>query len=169
MSGGWSWATLAPHLDSLPIPAKHGWSWKRNICQQQHKDFWILKWASPLKERDTLELLLAWDPLLYVTYRTSWRNGHLPSRSLHPLPEPNHAHAAYCAFTHGLASKLTYFLRTIPETSDILQPLKEAINLHFIPALTRRSCATTAKRDLFTLLTRLGGLGLTKPMETAAN
>ena len=77
-------------------------------------------------------------------------------------------HAAYSAFTHGLASKWTYFLRTIPEISDILQPLEEAINLHFIPGLIGRSCVTTAKRDFFALPTHLGGLDLTKPMEIAA-
>ena len=25
-----------------------------------------------------------------------------------------HPHVAYCAFTHGLVGKLTYFLRTLP-------------------------------------------------------
>ena len=78
-------------------------------------------------------------------------------------------HAAYSAFTHGLASKWTYFLRTIPEISDLLQPLEEAINLHFIPALTGKGCVTTAERDLFALPTRLGSLGLTKPTDTAAH
>ena len=62
ISGGWSWTTFTPHLDTLRIPAKHGWSWKRNICQQQHRDFWIPEWTSPPKERDTLELLLARAP-----------------------------------------------------------------------------------------------------------
>ena len=46
---------------------------------------------------------------------------------------------------------------------------KQSTSTSSLHALTGRSCATTSKRDLFTLLTRLGGLGLTKPTETAAN
>ncbi len=45
-------------------------------------------------------------------------------------------HAAYSAYTHGLASKWTYFLRTIPDIADLLQPLEDAITSKFIPALT---------------------------------
>jgi len=76
-------------------------------------------------------------------------------------------HAAYSAFTHGLASKWTYFLRTIPDISDLLLPLEEAINLFFIPALTGRDSISEVERELFALPTRLGGLGLTKPTEMA--
>ncbi len=43
-------------------------------------------------------------------------------------------HAAYSAFTHGLASKWTYFLRTIPDIAHLLQPLEDAIRHKFIPA-----------------------------------
>ena len=78
-------------------------------------------------------------------------------------------HTAYSAFTHGLVSKWTYFLRPIPEISDLLQPLKEAVNLYFIPALTGKGCVPDAERDLFALPTRLGGLGLMKPMETVTH
>jgi len=34
-----------------------------------------------------------------------------------------HPHVAYCAFTHGLVGKWTYFLQTIPGIYDFLQPL----------------------------------------------
>jgi len=76
-------------------------------------------------------------------------------------------HAAYSAFTHGLASKWTYFLRTIPDISDLLLPLEEAINLFFIPALTGRDGISEVERQLFSLPTQLGGLSLTKPTEVA--
>ena len=77
-------------------------------------------------------------------------------------------HAAYSAFTHGLVSKWTYFARTIPDISDLLEPLEGVIRLHLIPALTGRECVSDIERDLFSLPIRLGGLGIIKPMETAA-
>jgi len=45
-------------------------------------------------------------------------------------------HAAYCAFTHGLIGKWTYFLHTIPDISDLLKPLEIAITGEFISAIT---------------------------------
>ena len=36
-------------------------------------------------------------------------------------------HAAYTAFTHGLASRWTYLARTIPDIADLLQPLEDMI------------------------------------------
>ena len=36
-------------------------------------------------------------------------------------------HAAYCAYTHGLSSRWSFLSRTIPDISDLLQPLEEAI------------------------------------------
>ena len=72
-------------------------------------------------------------------------------------------HAAYAAFTHGLASKWSYFLRTIPNIADLLQPLEDAIRCKFIPALTGRDGVSDAESDLLALPARLGGLGLTDP------
>ena len=52
-------------------------------------------------------------------------------------------HAAYAAFTHGLSSRWNYLLRVTDwetlASSDLLQPLETAIQLHFIPALTGQS------------------------------
>ena len=45
-------------------------------------------------------------------------------------------HAAYAAFTHGLAGRWTYLLKTIPDVQDLLLPLENVIQQHFIPALT---------------------------------
>ena len=49
-----------------------------------------------------------------------------------------HPHNAYSAFTHGLCNKWTYFLRTIPGISSLLEPLEAVISSKFIPALTGR-------------------------------
>ena len=46
-----------------------------------------------------------------------------------------HPHVAYCAFIHGLVGKCTYFLRTLPNISDLLQPLETTILKEFIPAI----------------------------------
>ena len=69
------------------------------------------------------------------------------------------SHVAYCAFTHGLVGKWTYFLLTLPNISDLLRPLESTIFKEFIPAVTGRS-AGDLERDLFAHPVRLGGLGL---------
>ena len=55
-----------------------------------------------------------------------------------------------------------------PDISDLLEPLEGAIRLHLIPALTGRESISDIERDLFSLPTRLGGLGIIKSMEIAA-
>ena len=74
-----------------------------------------------------------------------------------------HPHMAYCAYVHGLANKWTYFLRTIPNISDLLQPLEDVIFHHFIPALI----VSDLERALFALPVRLGGLGICDPRALA--
>ena len=59
-----------------------------------------------------------------------------------------------------------YLLRTVPNITDLLQPLEDAIRCKFIPALTGRDGVSDAERDLFALPARLGGLGLTNPTKT---
>ena len=73
-----------------------------------------------------------------------------------------HPHAAYAAFTHGLCSKWTYFVRTIPAISSLLEPLEDIISLQLLPALTGRSISDV-ERALFSLPVRLGGLGICDP------
>ena len=46
--------------------------------------------------------------------------------------------AAYAAFTHGLTSRWTFLMRTIPDIEELLQPLEDAIRHHFLPAITGR-------------------------------
>jgi len=45
-------------------------------------------------------------------------------------------HVAYCAFTHSLIGKWTYFPHTIPNVSDLLEPLEVTITGEFITAIT---------------------------------
>ena len=75
--------------------------------------------------------------------------------------------ASYAAFVFGLRHKWTYFLRTLPDIAELLEPLERAIAATLIPALTERS-VTTEERDLLMLPVRMGGLGITKPTEVAS-
>ena len=72
-------------------------------------------------------------------------------------------HAAYAAYIHGLSNHWLYLLRTVPDISDLLQPLEFAIHQHLIPALTGRPPCSSIERALLTLPTRLGGLGIRNP------
>ena len=76
-------------------------------------------------------------------------------------------HAAYAAMTHGLSSKWTHLSRTIPNISDLIQPLENAIRYKCLPALTGRSAFTEQERDLLALPNRLGSLGIPNPTKSA--
>ena len=45
------------------------------------------------------------------------------------------AQSAYAAFVSGFKSKLTYFIRPIPDISELLLPLEHTIRQKFIPAI----------------------------------
>ena len=78
-------------------------------------------------------------------------------------------HAAYAAFTHGLSSRWSYLMRTIPDIQDLLIPLENEIHQTFIPALTGRPPCSKLERDLLGLPVRLGGMGLTNPVTLSTN
>ena len=78
-------------------------------------------------------------------------------------------HAAYTAFTHGLLGSWTYLLRTVPDVGPLLQPLEEAIHQIFLPALTGRAPCCPMERELLSLPTCLGGLGIIDPSKTAGS
>ena len=44
--------------------------------------------------------------------------------------------AAYSAFVSGFTNKLSYFMRTIPDISNLLIPIEDTIRNRFIPAIT---------------------------------
>ena len=68
--------------------------------------------------------------------------------------------AAYSAFTAGFQHKMTYFIRTIPNLTDILKPLDDCIDDKLIPAITEGHVLTEADRILVSLPVRYGGLGI---------
>ena len=73
--------------------------------------------------------------------------------------------ASYAAFTFGLRHRWTYFMRTLPDIENLLQPLERAISDVLIPSLIGRNCSE-AERDLVALPVRLGGLGLINPSDS---
>ena len=76
--------------------------------------------------------------------------------------------ASYAAFTFGLKHCWTYYLRTLPDIEDLLEPLEHAISHALIPAITGYTC-TPAERDLLALPVRMGGLGITNPCHIATS
>ena len=72
-------------------------------------------------------------------------------------------HAAYSAFVHGLTSRWSHLMRTIPDISHLLTPLENVIHQEFIPSLSGRPASSSIERKIFALPARLGGLGLMNP------
>ena len=68
--------------------------------------------------------------------------------------------AAYSAFTSGFKHKLTYFIRTIPNISEIVKPVDEVVNNKLIPAITDRAAISDEDRRLISLPVKMGGLGI---------
>ena len=75
--------------------------------------------------------------------------------------------SAFAAFTHGLTSKWSYLSRTIPDIGNLLQPLEDAIRLHFLPKPTGQNPFNDTERELMALPARLGGLGISNPVDQA--
>ena len=68
----------------------------------------------------------------------------------------------YAAYTFGLKHRWTYFLRTLPDIQELLEPLENAISKVLIPAIMEQLWrCTRLDRDILALPVRLGGLGMT--------
>ena len=68
-------------------------------------------------------------------------------------------HAAYSAFTHGILSRYTFFMRTIPAMREFIKPVDDVIRLELLSALLN-SIVPEVDRQLYSLLLRHGGLGI---------
>ena len=76
--------------------------------------------------------------------------------------------ASYAAYTFGLKHRWTYFLRTLPDIQDLLEPLQNAISQVLISAITGRKC-NQLDRIILALAVRLGGLGFGNPCLEASH
>ena len=66
--------------------------------------------------------------------------------------------ASYTVFTFGLRYRWMYFMRTLLDIMNLLQPLEHAISDVLIPSLIGRNCSE-AEHDLVELPVCMGGLG----------
>ena len=71
-------------------------------------------------------------------------------------------HAAFSAFVHGLRHKFTFIMRTVPDISNLLNPLDLEID-RFIMVLMQGYCFNETERLLFSLPPKHGGLGIIIP------
>ena len=68
-------------------------------------------------------------------------------------------HAAFAAYIHGEQHRYTYFLRTIENMQNFLEPLDGAIFKKFLPVLFGETLSPQQK-ELLTLPIKYGGLGI---------
>ena len=68
--------------------------------------------------------------------------------------------SAYICFTSGFKHKITYYMRTIPNISHLLQKIDDVILANFIPAITGGKNVSEIERKLLSLPVKLGGLGI---------
>ena len=64
------------------------------------------------------------------------------------------AQAAYSTFVNGFKNKLSYFMRTIPNISNLLLPIKDTTRNQFIPAITGGRICNEEEHKLLSLPTR---------------
>ena len=76
--------------------------------------------------------------------------------------------ACYAAYTFGLKHRWVYFLRTLPDINELLEPLERSINEVLIPSLFKHNCSEL-ERDILALPVRLGGLGMGNPTNEASH
>ena len=72
--------------------------------------------------------------------------------------------AALAAFTKGIQHRWTFVQRTIPDTSELFQPLEDTIREDLIPSIVGRKISDV-ERSIFSLPVRHGGLGIANPVE----
>ena len=70
--------------------------------------------------------------------------------------------ASLAAYTFGLKHRWIYFLRTLPDIQDLLEPFEKAILQILIPAITEHRC-NRLHREILALPTCLGSLVLENP------
>ena len=74
--------------------------------------------------------------------------------------------AALSAFTKAICHRWSFMQRTISDAGHLFQPLEDAIRDIFIPSIIGRKI-NDLERRIFALPVRMGGLGITNPVESA--
>ena len=73
---------------------------------------------------------------------------------------------ALSAYTKSICHRWTFVQRTIPHTSNLFQPLEEAIKDTLIPSILGRA-VNDVEREILSLPVRYGGLGIANPVENS--
>ena len=74
-------------------------------------------------------------------------------------------HAAYTGYLKAFYSKVTYFMRTIENFEDYLEPIESVINDNLLAILFgQEESFNPAMRNLFRLLAKNGGLRIKNPL-----
>ena len=60
-------------------------------------------------------------------------------------------------------SRWNYLVRCIPDIGDLLHPLEDVIHTKLLPNLTGQSAFNDVERDILSLPSRFGGLGVINP------
>ena len=70
-------------------------------------------------------------------------------------------HAAHSVFVHRLQAKWGFLMRTVPNLSEQMQPLEDAIRMRLIPAILGKE-VSALERSLLSLPAKFAGLGIRK-------
>ena len=73
-------------------------------------------------------------------------------------------HAAHSVFVHRLQAKWGFLMRTVPNLSEQMQPLEDAIRMRLIPAILGKE-VSALERSLLSLPAKFAGLGIKNPVE----
>ena len=131
------------------------------IYQKPHITSVVL--PTPIKATSTLKPIRT--VVTYAGVNHNYVNGKLKewSDELSKLSKISltQPHSAYSALTHGLLGRWTFLSRTLPGIGDLFSPLAEQIiRVHLLPTLTGKSTFSDVERQLISLPSRLGGLGI---------
>jgi hypothetical protein len=79
-----------------------------------------------------------------------------------------HPQTAHASITKSLQHEWTFTQKVLNEEKELFNPLRCAIRSSYFPVIFGSEISNT-EADLFHLPTRLGGMGLSDPVENAPN
>ena len=103
-----------------------------------------------------------------VKYVTEWIDERIDELRTLSTYAKSQTQAAYAAFYFGQQNKYSYFLCAIPGMDELMKPVDESLKNELLPSIIRESM-TNKEKELYSLSTRLGGLGIPSFVEKAEN
>ena len=99
----------------------------------------------------------------YVRTKVQKWKDDVESLSMIAVSQPQ---AAYAALTKSLQFEWSYLQRVVSDCEHLFEDLEEVLETKFLPAMIGGD-VSSSERDLFSLPARDGGLGVSKPTQTA--